>query len=108
MIGHAKITGIMEGKEIGRDDYGNPIYGPDTEQDYYGEFAPLNTDDLSEPNRDAIVIRYRIVLPSHSSVTAHDRVRINGAEYEVVGQPMPIFMNGRTHHYEFIVERFDG
>ncbi|UYG15629.1 hypothetical protein BRM3_08195 [Brachybacterium huguangmaarense] len=108
MIGHTKIVILRKGGEIGRDRYGNPIYGPDVEETVYGEFSPLSTDDLNEPNRDAVVIRFRLILPATAKIDASSKISALGTTLEVIGQPMPILWNGSVHHYELIVEQTTG
>lgn len=108
MIGHSKIIGIGKGQEIGRDRYGNPIMGPDIEETLYGEFFPNESSEPTEANRDLVVTRFRVILPARAQLTAYDKLRILGQDYNLIGQPMPLVMNGRIHHYEVVVERTTG
>jgi hypothetical protein len=108
MMYRSKITGLSQGPVTGHDAYGNPVYGPDTEETMYGEFFPAASTEPKEPSRHLVVTRFQVILPPTARLTAYDKLRILGDDYNLVGQPMPILMNGRIHHYETVVERVTG
>ncbi len=49
---------------------------------------------------------WRLYLPAtEATLEWHDRVRVGGVEYEVIGPPSSVYGVGPTHHVEAIVRR---
>lgn len=108
MIFHTRMLALIKGSVTGRDRYGDEIYGPDREIKFYGELIARDGTEPSEPNRSAVTSEFRILIPSTVKLAAHDRVRVLGDDYDLVGHPAPILIGGRLHHYEANVERREG
>lgn len=82
--------------------------GSGTDITFRGELVPSSSREPDDPNRDLVVTEYRVLLPRHIDLTAHDTVTVLGKEYEFEGEPMPILIRGHVHHYEGRVRRVTG
>lgn len=101
-----KIHALKQGGQIGTDDWGDPIYGPDVDDVFYGEIRPLQGDErVTAHSAEVITTRFQLFIPAKTDITAYDKVVVFGQEYQVKGQPEPHNIGGRIHHFEAIVER---
>lgn len=82
--------------------------GSTTDIPFRGELVPASSSEPGDPNRDLVVTEYRVLLPRHVDLTAHDTVTVLGKDYEFDGEPMPILVRGQVHHYEARVKRVTG
>lgn len=97
-------------------DYGNPATIDFTEAtlnklDLACEFQPLppritGAEDVVQ--QDRTVTRWNLFLPPGADMTAKDRWRFNGVDYEVDGEVQPWRRGGREHHVEARVIRVSG
>lgn len=107
MIFRTRIDGLKRGEQTGTDSRGNPIYGPDEEVVFYGELRPLQGSE-TVAGRDEVTSRFRLFIPRSITITAFDKITIDGRGYNVEGDPEPHNIAGRLHHHEVVVKRVDG
>lgn len=107
MIYRTRITLLRRGQVIGEDEYGRPLYGPDTTTAFYGEVRPLAGEENTAAMQQ-VTTRFRMFLPPGVNADAVDRVDHLGLSYRIVGQPEPHTIGGRLHHLEVLVERVTG
>lgn len=75
--------------------------------DYPAEFQPLgSTEDVVAQQRTEST--HKVFLPAEADVTATDRIRYLGIDYQVDGQPEAWGRGGRKHHMEVLVFRVSG
>lgn len=71
------------------------------------EFQPISgTEDVQQQQRTET--RWRVFLDAGADITARDRFRFDGTDYEVVAEPERWRMNGRAHHVEVEVQLVTG
>lgn len=94
-------------------DYGNPDSIDWTEAtlnklDLPCKFEPGSViEDVVQQQR--IETRPRVFLYANADITATDRFRYAGVDYEVVGDPQPWpSLSGRKHHRQFELLRVTG
>lgn len=69
---------------------------------------PLTSTEVME-NRNAVQAQWRGHGPADSSVTATSRVRFNGQDFEVVGEPLRWpSPTGALAHTEVLLSRWEG
>lgn len=108
MIFKTPITVSVPGEMIGRDSRGNPIYADPVVTTYYGEFRPLQGDEVYQRSQTTFT-RFRVYLPAEATGIPHTAtVTVMGHEYELVGEPEPHNIGGRLHHHEIVVQRRTG
>lgn len=91
---------------LGTDDWGDPIYGSDVDDVFYGEVRPLQGDEkVTAHSTGVITTRFKLFIPATTDITAYDKVVIFGQDFQVKGQPEPHNVSGRIHRFEAIVER---
>lgn len=61
-----------------------------------------------QDHRDAAVTTATVTLPAHTAVTAQDRIVIDGAVFEVVGEPNRRWTPRGEHHVEVDVRECAG
>lgn len=93
---------------------GTGSYGSDeidwsspTELDMSCEFQPMTTDEEVALQQRTESF-WRVFLPAGADVLATDRLRFDGVDYEIDGEPRRWRMNGREHHVELVVTRVVG
>ena len=75
---------------------------------FKGELLPGASTEPQEPNRDLVVTTFKALMPRSIDLSAHDTLTVLGKEYEFDGEPIPILIHGRVHHYEATVRRVTG
>lgn len=85
-------------------DYGNPASidwteGTLNKLDLPCEMQPLSGDEDVEQQQRTIT-RWNLFLPAGADITAKDRWRFLGVDYEVDGEVEPWRVRGREHHRE--------
>lgn len=89
----------------GAGEYGNPAAidwteGTLNKVDYACEFQPVQTtEDVQSQQRTET--RWRVFLPAGADITAKDRFRFLGVDYEVDGDIERWRVRGTEHHVEF-------
>lgn len=70
---------------------------------------PDNGDEVTDRGRDAVVRRWKVLGPAGADVTSLDRVRWDGADYDVDG-PIASWSSpsGALAHVEFVIQRVEG
>lgn len=105
--GHVLMT-ISKRTLKGYDSLNNPMYGY-VDQSFRGEAVPLDsTEDVAQA--DQVFTSYRLFLPASLKPVpvASDKVKIDGADYELKGTPKPFRIHGRLDHYEAVALRVTG
>lgn len=75
--------------------------------DYPCEFQPLSsTENVVAQQR--VESTHRAFLPAGADVLATDRLRFNGVDYQVDGDPERWRIRGREHHIEVLCFRVQG
>lgn len=93
-------------------EYGNPggidwTEGTLSKLDLPCEMQPESSDeDVVQQQRT--VTRWRLFLPLGSDITASDRWRFLGVDYEVVGDVETWRFRGKEHHIEARLQRVSG
>ena len=85
------VTRIRESDTGATDDYGNPIV-TETETDIDGAlFAPeRDSSEVITVGRTTVSSKPTLYwFKERPDITEHDRVRVDGVEYEVDGKPAP-------------------
>jgi len=78
-----------------------------SEVDTTGWLTETSTsEDLN--GRDAIVTGWRLFLPAGTEITGSDRVVVDGATFEVEGQPHSATTPAGEHHVEVSLRRVVG
>lgn len=109
MLFHTKITGFKKGEVVGRDRYGDDIFGPPREVTMRAEVITGTTTEPPAPGHIARVIdTFKLALPPSSTLDALDEVKIFGKEYRIEGNPVPVIVAGRLHHFEANIKRITG
>lgn len=93
-------------------DYGNPdsidwAEGTLNKLDLACEMQPESSDE-DVVQQERTVTHWRLFLPAGSDMTARDRWRFAGVDYEVDGQVEPWRRGGRDHHIEARLIRVQG
>lgn len=93
-------------------DYGNPssidwTEGTLNKLDLACEFQPLSSSE-DVVQQEQTVTRWRLFLPSGADITAKDRWRFYGVDYEVDGEVERHRFQGREHHVECVVMKVSG
>lgn len=93
-------------------EYGNPSSIDWTEAtlsklDLACEMQPESSDE-DVVQQDRTTSRWRLFLPAGSDMTAKDRWRFNGVDYEVDGEVQSWRVRGREHHIEARLIRVSG
>lgn len=95
------VVTVVRAGSTASPDGGDPIpnWVTATTTDYQGELQPLSTTELvvAAQQTDST---HRAFLPSSADVKATDRLRHQGLDYEIDGQPLKHRSRGRDHHYE--------
>lgn len=107
MLFHTKFTGIKRGEPQGRDAHGQIKYGPDVEIAMRGELINGTAAEPWSTNARTPMVTntFRLLLPPSNALEAVDKVRILGKVYRIDGEPVPILVGGRLHHYEAELKR---
>ena len=58
-------------------------------------------------NRHTVEVAYSIIMPADTDILATDHVRIDGADFAVVGEPAR-WTSGVLDHVQFEVRKWDG
>lgn len=75
--------------------------------DYSGEFQPLgSTEDIVAQQRTEST--HRAFLPADADVVVTDRLRFQGVDYQVDGEPERWRFRGANHHLEVLCFRIQG
>lgn len=78
-----------------------------TKTDYPCEFQPLSSsEDVVAQQRTEST--HRAFLPADADVLSTDRLRFQGLDYQVDGQPEMWRKGGRNHHAEALCFRIQG
>ena len=93
-------------------DYGNPATFDWTEGtlnklDLRCEMQPESSDE-NIIQQDRTVSRWRLFLPAGADMTAKDRWRFLGVDYEVDGEVQSWRVHGSVHHIEARLVRVSG
>lgn len=92
------------------DDWSQP---PATMQNVDGEVQPLSSDEAVLTS-STVVSRWRAYLDATAQdgtatvVTADNRLRFNGTDYEIVGKPDEWRVGGMVDHYEVLLKLVEG
>lgn len=88
-------------------DWTNATEGQLLKVDYAAEFQPLgSTEDVVAQQRTEST--HKVFMPPDADVLPTDRIRYQGIDYQVDGQPEAWGRAGRTHHLEVLVFRVQG
>lgn len=120
MIFHQRVVVKMDVETGEEDSHGNPVVSH-VEQSVPAEVIPLDTDQVLDGTRAAVVSRYRVILKAAVDIPA------NIGDGLVIGWgPFPInplysssglrvdgtverhYLRGRLHHYEAITKSVVG
>lgn len=80
---------------------------PPAELDLACEFQPTSSTE-SVDNQERTETYWRVFLPAGADITAADRWRFYGVDYEVDGEVERHRRAGREHHVELVVTRVAG
>jgi hypothetical protein len=85
------ITIVRSGPSTGRDDYGVPIPGPDTEIDVKGCVVAPRPENIrigtaAQQGRDSVITGWTVYAPPGTEIRTTDRLRIRGSLWEVTGE----------------------
>jgi len=73
-----------------------------------GWLSITSTTELAEDGREAQVTRTVLSLPAGTAIAGADRVTIDGATYEVDGNPITAYTPRGAHHIEANLRRVEG
>lgn len=86
------------------DDYGTPVW-----RDGKPTITPAEVRPVTSEEGDAqgyVSTKYRVFLPtSAAGMTAQDKIKWQGMDFEVMGDYEPHKIVGRLHHIEVVVRR---
>jgi hypothetical protein len=74
-------------------------------------FQPIPAEEIQRDreNRDAVIRRWRLITPPGVDITEHDRVRVDGTDYDVDGSVQRwVGPTGALAHDEIELKRVDG
>lgn len=81
------VTLRFKGEPTGDyDDFGNPVPGPSTEQEWRAWYEPRSSGEDTSA-KDQQVYGYWVYLPLDAPLSGADSVVIGPHEYQVVGEP---------------------
>lgn len=75
---------------------------------FRGELLPGSSTEPGDLNRDLVITTLKALMPPSVDLSAHDILTVLGKEYEFDGEPMPVLVRGRVHHFEGTVRRVTG
>ncbi len=75
---------------------------------FKGELVPGASSEPNRDNRDLVITTFKAIMPPSVDITAHDTLTVLGKKYEFDGEPIPVLIRGRVHHYEGTVRRVTG
>jgi head-tail adaptor len=86
------------------DGYGNqvPTWAAPAIAAYPAEVQPLSTDE-NVMDQQRTTSRWRLFLPAGADVTAADRIRWDGDDYEIDGDVQRWKRRGAAHHLEAVL-----
>ena len=105
-------TGTRLRGVTGAGEYGNTAAidwteGTLSKLDLACEMQPESSDE-NVVQQDRTTTRWRLFLPAGSDMTAKDRWRFYGVDYEVDGEVQPWRIRGAEHHIEARLIRVSG
>lgn len=86
------------------DEYGNPTRDDPDETDEPCRLDPEATHEDTD-NRETAISSWVLFLRADADVTHIDEVRIDGALYQIDGEPAPIRTPAGLHHWEVPLQR---
>lgn len=108
-LGNQTVTAVKRTPGA-KDKMGVPTVS-EIESDIAGcSFQPFDRPTEQLANMDLSVSVYRLFTPPGTGLTVTDAIRVNGVEYEILGDPQtwPEPITGVDHHTEFLLRRANG
>lgn len=94
---------VLRGTEV-QDDYTGNFELVFSELGIYpADVQPLKAQEYTD-QRQVTVTYYKAVLPAATDVTAVDRLRWRGTDYDVEAEPERHYLGGRLHHLEAVMK----
>lgn len=87
---------------------GDPTGPPCPDRTVSGCSVQPASSSESNDRRTTVVATWRLFAPGGTDLRATDRVRWQGAEYEVVGEPDRWRVDGEQHHLQADLRRVRG
>lgn len=104
-LGHDTVEIIRPAK---KNAFGDPTGPPAAPRRVTGcSVQPASSSEQTD-QRDTVTTSWRVFLPGGTDLAATDRVRWNGAEYEVIGEPDRWAPDGQDHHVQAQLRRVRG
>ena len=72
---------------VGVDEYGNAVPSAWTSATARGDYQPVNVDETRDGAGDIGTDEVRFYFPAGTTVTQRDRLTVDGATFEVIGDP---------------------
>lgn len=102
-----RLRGVVVAGEYGNDASIDWTEGTLSKVDYPCEFQPDQTSELVVSGQRTVT-RWRVFLPAGADVTAKDRWRFLGVDYEIDGDVERHRFHGAEHHLEFKALKVSG
>ncbi|MEU1778104.1 MULTISPECIES: hypothetical protein [Streptomyces] len=85
------IVIVRNGPSPGRDSYGQPIPGPETETTVHGCVVSPRPENIRigsppQQGRDSVITGWTVYAPPGTDIRTTDRLRIRGSLWEVTGE----------------------
>lgn len=88
---------IVRRASSGRDAYNNPAYTWTDLATHAGRLTQTEATEVAV-GEDRVISDWNLYFPDDADIAAHDRVRVDGRTFEVVGEPYRVRSQSAVHH----------